>query len=310
DKHVRWTDFVANHRPTTDPPDAAPWHLDTDDQLDSFCGRRAAEIVRAATTGHTGDAGDHPLYLQVCFPGPHPPFDPTSEYLPDHPGLPAPISGPRNGPVSPIELRYRRAQRRWTANDIARSRRAYFGKVALVDHCIGRVLAALEETHLDEHAWIILAADHGELLGDHGLHGKVLPFESSIRIPLLIRPPGGTVARVDPGATQLLDVVATIRGVAGLDAGRWGTSLVDRVLAPSSPSSSSSSSPGVVFGNFGYVGLRTPELTMTWDVRSGDPLELFDRTVDPHQLENRVDDARYRDPMRAGWAVVVRERAQ
>lgn len=299
DKHVRWTDFVGNHRPTSGPPDSSPWHLDTEDHLDSYCARRAAEAVRV-------DPGDRPLYLQVCFPGPHPPFDPTSEFLLEHP-LPPPISGPRRGPVSPIELRYRRAQRRWTADDIARSRRAYFGKVALLDHAIGRVLAALEETDLDEQAWIILTADHGELLGDHGFHGKVLPFESSIRIPLLIRPPGGTTARVDRGVTELLDVVATIRGIAGLDVGGWGASLVDRVRAPSSPSPCS---PGVVFGNLGYVGLRTPELTMTWDARTGDPLELFDRSVDPHQLENRVDDLGYKHSMRAGWQVVVDERAR
>jgi len=291
DKHVRWKDFVANHRPTVDPPDAAPWHLDTEDHLDSFCARRAAELVRAYPD-------DRPLYLQVCFPGPHPPFDPTTEYLPDpqRPGLPAPISGRRTGPVAPMEQRYRRAQRRWTADAIARSRRAYFGKVALVDRCIGRVLGALAETHLDEQAWIIVTADHGELLGDHGLHGKVLPFESAIRIPLLVRPPGGTTPRVDHTVTELLDVVATVRDVAGLDAGRWGQSLVDRVRAAASPSAGS-----VVFGNLGYVGLRTRELTMTWDARTGQPLELFDRTVDPHQLENCVDDPRHRDAMRAGW---------
>ncbi|MEO8701596.1 MAG: sulfatase-like hydrolase/transferase [Kofleriaceae bacterium] len=296
DKHVRWVDFVANHRPTSDPPDAAPWHLATEDHLDSFCAGRAAELVHAAP--------DRSLYLQVCFPGPHPPFDPTTEYLPRRTDLPLPISGPRKGPVSPMELRYRRAQRRWTADDIARSRRAYFGKVALVDRCIGRVLTALRETHLDDQAWIILTADHGELLGDHGLLGKVLPFESSIRIPLLIRPPGGTAARVDRGVTELLDVVATVRGIAGHDAGRWGSSLVDRVLAPSASSPAS-----VVFGNFGYVGVRTSELTMTWDARTGAPTELFDRTVDPHQFENRVDDPRYTEPMRDGWAAVLRERA-
>ena len=296
DKHVRWKDFVANHRPTTKPPDAAPWHLDTEDHLDSFCGRRAAEIIRAPRS-------DRPLYLQVCFPGPHPPFDPTTEYLLDPHDIPSPISGPRRGPVAPMEQRYRRAQRRWTADDIASSRRAYFGKVALVDHSIGKVLAAIKETHLDEQAWIILTADHGELLGDHGFHGKVLPFESSIRVPLIIRPPGGTTGRIDRGITELLDVVATVRAVAGVDAGSWGASLVDRVRAPSSSSSGS-----VVFGNLGYVGLRTPELTMTWDARTGDPLELFDRTVDPDQFENRVEDPRYQDPMRAGWADVTRAR--
>ncbi len=287
DKHVRWTDFVAHHKPSTNPPDLAPWHLTTEDQLDSFCARRAAELIRAPT--------DRPLYLQVCFPGPHPPFDPTTEYVPDH-AIPPPISGPRTGPVSPIELRYRRAQRRWTTDDIARSRRAYAGKVSLVDHCIGQVLAALAETKLDEQAWIIVTADHGELLGDHGFHGKVLPFESSIRIPLLIRPPGGTTGRVDRGVAELLDVVATIRAIAGLDA----SGLVERVLAPSTPSPRS-----VVFGNLGYVGYRTPELTMTWDARTGDPLEVFDRTVDPQQFDNRVDDARYRDAMRAGWNAVT-----
>jgi arylsulfatase len=284
DKHVRWMDFVANHQPSSDPPDAAPWHLDTGDHLDSYCARRAVETIRAAPA---------PLYLQVCFPGPHPPFDPTTEFLLDR-DVPPPISGARKGPIAPMELRYRRAQRRWTAGDIARSRRAYFGKVALVDRCIGHVLAAIDETLPD--AWIIVTADHGELLGDHGLFGKVLPFESSIRIPLLIRPPGGTQGRVDHGVTELLDVVATIRAIARIDAGRWGTSLVDRVRAPASTSARS-----VVFANLGYVGLRTPELTMTWDARSGQPLELFDRMVDPHQCENRVDDPHDRDRMQAGW---------
>jgi arylsulfatase len=292
DKHLRWTDFVANHRPSSDPPDAAPWHLATEDHLDSYCARRAVDVVRSAS---------EQLYLQICFPGPHPPFDPTTEYLPR--AVPPPITGPRRGPISPIELRYRRAQRRWTADDVARSRRAYFGKVALVDRCIGRVLTALAETGLDERAWIILTADHGELLGDHGVFGKVLPFESSIRIPLLVRPPGGTSGRVDRSVVELLDVVATVRDIAGLDAGPWGSSLVDRVRTPTPPSSRS-----VVFANLGYVGLRTPELTMTWDARRGDPLELFDRSVDPQQFENRVDDPQYREAMRAGWAEVNRSR--
>ncbi len=286
DKHLRWKDFVEHHRPTSAPPDAAPWHLGTDDHLDSFCARRAVEVVRTRT--------ERPLYLQVCFPGPHPPFDPTSEFVSSL-DLPPPIDGPRTGPIAPLELRYRRAQRRWPAGDIARSRRAYFGKVALVDHCIGRVLDALAETRLDEQAWVILTADHGELLGDHGLFGKVLPFESSIRIPLLIRPPGGTQGRVDRGITELLDVVATIRDIAGVGGGRWGTSLVDREPSPRS----------VVFGNLGYVGLRTPELTMTWDARSANPLEVYDRSSDPKQCENRVDVPRYRDALKTGWAAVV-----
>lgn len=299
DKHARWKDFVAHHRPTSEPPDAAPWRLGTDDHLDTFCARRAAEVVRAAPA-------DRPLYLQVCFPGPHPPFDPTSEFVPelDRAGLPPPITGRRVGPVAPMELRYRRAQRGWTADGIARSRRAYFGKVALVDHGIGRVLAALADTGLDRQAWILVTSDHGELLGDHGCFGKVLPFESSIRIPLLVRPPGGTQGRVEHGVAELLDVVATIRQIAGVAPGRWGSSLVDRVHGAAAPTTSRP----VVFANLGYVGVRTDELTLTWDARTGEPLEVFDQSVDPDQLDNRVGDRRYREALDAGWDRVARER--
>lgn len=274
DKHVRWTDFVAHHRPSSQPPDVAPWQLDTEDQLDSFCARRAIEILHTARD---------PLYLQVCFPGPHPPFDPTTEFLQTR-ELPPPISGSRKGPVSPIELRYRRAQRRWTAEDIAQSRRAYAGKVALVDYNVGRVLAAIPRD-----AWIIVTADHGELLGDHGMFGKVLPFESAIRVPLLIRPPGGG-SRIDRGVAQLVDVTAKIREIAGLPS---------RVRV----------SDAAVFGNLGYTGLRTSELTMTWDARTGEPLEVYDRSDDPQQLENRVEDPRYRESLRAGWATRVSSEA-
>lgn len=282
DKHVRWMDFVAHHDPASDPPDAAPWHLATEDHLDMYCARRAADVIRAGSRD--------PLYLQVCFPGPHPPFDPTSEFVRAR-ALPPPIAGPRSGPIAPVELRYRRAQRPWTAGDIARSRAAYFGKVALVDRAIGLVRAALADTGLDERAWIIVTADHGELLGDHGMFGKVLPYESSIRIPLIVRPPGGTAARIDRGVVELLDVVATVRGIAGLGA----APLIERVRTPIDAPPRS-----VVFANLGYVGVRTPDLTMTWDARTGEPLALFDRTVDPQQRDNRVADPQYRDALRAG----------
>jgi hypothetical protein len=95
---------------------------------------------------------------------------------------------------------------------------------------------------------------------------------------------------------DLLDVVATIREIAGVDGERWGRSL----LRPSA-------TLGVVFANFGYIGLRTDELTITW-AKTGAPLEVYDRGIDPHQYENVVEDRRYLDRVRAGWAHVLRER--
>jgi hypothetical protein len=111
-------------------------------------------------------------------------------------------------------------------------------------------------------------------------------------------------ARVDRGVTELLDVAATIRAIAGVAPGRWGASLVDRIVAPAAPSIDRA----VVFANLGYVGVRTEALTMTWDAKTGEALEVYDRAIDPQQRDNRVGDPRHAEALRAGWAEVVRER--
>lgn len=290
DKLARWRDYVAQHSLDSAPPDTPPWNLSTEDHLDSFCARAAAERVR-------GYQGDSPLYLQVNFPGPHPPFDPTIEFLEpldeQDPELPLPILDASTGPLSPVARRYRRKQREWTESEARRLRIAYFGKVALVDQGVGRVMEALGDAGLMDEAWIMLASDHGELLGDHHMTGKVLCYEAALRVPLLVRPPGGTHSRVDPGPVNLLDVVATISAIAGLSP-TGGQSLTERVLAGPSPVDESRS---VVFENMGTVGIRSPTATMTWDRSSAQPVELFDREGDPLQLHNVVDVPAYRETL-------------
>jgi arylsulfatase len=280
DGYRRWRDRTAHHPLIGPPPDAAPWHLGTEDHLDSFCARVAADRIRALPD-------DRPAYLQVCFPGPHPPFDATSEFLaaldPADPGLPRPISRGGTGPVSPVAHRYRRRQRPWSDEELLQLRVAYFAKVALVDRAVGRVWAALAEAGLTERAWILVTSDHGELLGDHGLVGKVLCYESAVRVPLLVRPPGGLVGRVDPGPVDTIDVARTVEQIAGLRP----DGLARRVLEGPDGAGEHRS---IVFENLGTVGLRHPRWTMAWDRRLGRPVELYDRVDDPQQRHNRVDD--------------------
>ncbi|MFQ5478441.1 MAG: sulfatase [Candidatus Binatia bacterium] len=98
---------------------------------------------------------------------------------------------------------------------------AYDGEVLYADYCLGRLVEALEERGIFDEALVIVTADHGESLGDHGhyfRHGQSL-HEPSARVPLLIKPPGGRTEGVPTrweGAVSLVDVFSTLLDYAGV----------------------------------------------------------------------------------------------
>jgi arylsulfatase A-like enzyme len=67
--------------------------------------------------------------------------------------------------------------------------RTYYRLITRADLALGRIMAAVEEAGLDRNTVIIYSSDHGSLLGAHGLVGKWLMLEESIRVPLIIRDP-------------------------------------------------------------------------------------------------------------------------
>ncbi|MCB9746487.1 MAG: sulfatase-like hydrolase/transferase [Alphaproteobacteria bacterium] len=93
----------------------------------------------------------------------------------------------------------------------------YLAEVGFVDMQVGRLMAALQESGALEDTWVIVMADHGEGLGDHGeaMHG-VLLYNATTRIPLIMRPPGGRdqdVAYHFPVSS--VDVLPTILELVG-----------------------------------------------------------------------------------------------
>jgi arylsulfatase A-like enzyme/Tfp pilus assembly protein PilF len=105
----------------------------------------------------------------------------------------------------------------------------YDGEIAYADELVGRFLDVLAATGRRDGALVVVTADHGEGLGDHGEdeHGMLL-YRETVRVPLLVRLPrgsrGGT--RV-AGAVSHADVAATLLDLAGLDSrGLDGAPLV------------------------------------------------------------------------------------
>ena len=133
-----------------------------------FDERPAAEVVRPAMEW-LDSRGDKPFFLWTHF------FDPHQPQL----------------PPSPFSERY--------------AHNLYDGEIASVDDAIGRLMARLEERDLLGNTLIVLTADHGEGLGDHGeLTHALLLYSSTVRVPLLIRDPR------DLAETRINTPVATV----------------------------------------------------------------------------------------------------
>ena len=85
-----------------------------------------------------------------------------------------------------------------------------------IDIQIGRVLEKLEEMGELENTYIFYTSDHGIAIGRHGLQGKQNLYEHSWRVPLIVKGPGIAPGSRAPGKAYLLDTLATLCDLAGI----------------------------------------------------------------------------------------------
>ena len=151
---------------------------------------------------------------------------------------------------------------------------------------------------------MIFTSDHGELMGDHGILGKTLMYEESIRVPLLVRAPKlgrrqrrirGNFSHIDlvPTLLELMDQplpenlqgasrVPVLRGETGLDD-------VDIFVEWSGTDGHAPASLGEAEVNQSMgEPLRTVISAERWklNVYTRGQHELYDLNTDPHELEN------------------------
>jgi len=86
-----------------------------------------------------------------------------------------------------------------------------------VDDLIGEILDKLDELGLADNTLVVFVSDHGEMLGDHGMHSKMIFYEGSVHVPFLMRFPG----RIKPGTVveepvSTMDVFPTILEYLGM----------------------------------------------------------------------------------------------
>lgn len=87
-----------------------------------------------------------------------------------------------------------------------------------IDIQIGRVLNKLEAMGELENTYIFYTADHGMAIGRHGLQGKQNLYEHTWRVPFIVKGPGIKAGSRATGNIYLLDVLATMCELAGIEA--------------------------------------------------------------------------------------------
>jgi len=295
--YVAMWDYIENNLP----PDIAPWFITTDENVDVWCAQIAADWLRAYDT-------DQPFYLQVNLPGPHSPFDSTTEFRALYD-----VTDPRLGtailevPANPSPLVAFLLDHKedggfgtLTLDQSKALLLSYYAKITMIDYAVTRVIDALQETGLLDNTWLIYGADHGELVGDHMLWGKVAMYEGSVRTPLLVRPPGGVTGWTSEGLVDQVDLTATILEMAGLDNQASGSSRFAQIVQGPTDPGAQIGKPTIIAeidGNtlspppvLGAAMVRRDRYKLVMDLDAGVTSELYDLEADPDEVNNLVSD--------------------
>jgi len=167
------------------------------------------------------DRREGPWFAHLSQFRPHPPYAAAGAFatMYDPTAMPAPIA--------PAAERHRLHERLThhpslkvppDAVGMNNLRAQYFGMVSEADEQLGRVWAALESRGEWEDTFILVTADHGDQLGDHGYTGKAGFFEQSYHILGLLRDPRPGVVRgaVVEAFTENVDVFPTLCEAMGI----------------------------------------------------------------------------------------------
>ena len=176
--------------------------------------------------------------------------------------------------------------------------RIVYGLISRMDLAVGRIMSVLRRRGLDDNTIVIWASDHGSFLGAHGLKGKWLMYEESIRIPLIIRDPRqGAGGRRRVGQMALnIDLAPTMLDFAGV---QIPERMQGKSLAPIVKGSNQTLRDDWYYEHFyeHQANIRPTEgvRTKTWKyVRYPKEIpvyeQLFDVSKDPYELEDLARD--------------------
>jgi N-acetylglucosamine-6-sulfatase len=234
------------------------------------------------------------------------PGAPRHEHMFDHARLP--FSPARNEADMSDKGVYMSSRSPLRARELRTVRREYRGRLEslqALDQSVARTVRTLRKQRVLHKTVIVFTSDNGWLLGEHRYVGKILPYEESLRVPLLVRGPGfrpGAVRHQPVGLPDITrTVVALARASAPVRKPLDGVSLGalarrPRYLSRRAIPIVAGPKPAVQrpYGRvpeYLYQGVWTPRHTyIDWQFADGRvDEEFYDKVTDPYQ-ERSIDD--------------------
>ncbi|MFW5744543.1 MAG: sulfatase, partial [Spirochaetota bacterium] len=183
---------------------AFTWDLDEDMHSDVFVGEFAQWWLRTYPL-------EQPLFMEVGFPGPHPPYDPVPRWLDRYIDKDLPLREYTNEEIAaqpePM-LALRRHMMEVDHDSVVHldaptqeqrhyQRACYLANVSMIDEQVGGIMDTLASQGLLDDTVVVFASDHGDSLGDHGHSQKWNMYEETVHVPAIVWM--GERARVELG---------------------------------------------------------------------------------------------------------------
>lgn len=161
----------------------------------------------------------------------------------------------------------------------------YYASVSYTDKLIGDVLQELKNLNLEKETIVILWGDHGWHLGEHNFWGKHNTMKLSLKVPLIIKVPGGKNGISNAAIVESADIFPTLCELAGISLpeqlqGKSFTSLIDNSSNKFRKYAYSRFLDGDVVINERYA------YTHYTGGKFGDGIMLYDHANDPDENEN------------------------
>ncbi len=278
----------------------------------TWCFERAREFIDQQ------DA-DQPWLVSINPFSTHDPFDILEEFYRKYDPASLPLPRMREGELAgkPAcqQERYTEHADAFTLNKTADQmtgdelrvmKAAYYATIEHIDFELGRFMDYLEANGLRENTLIIFNADHGDMLGDHGLLRKgPFMYDPALRVPLILCLPGVVpVGQLVHGLVEQVDIAPTLLELLGMEipARMQGRSLLP-LIRKEIPEHAHRNGVYAEYYNSNRSLAGRPVFATMWReskckivVHHGEDLgELYDLENDPHEFVNLWDEPEYRD---------------
>ncbi len=272
----------------TRPTEHFAGELAVDMTIDWLAARRASvEDQGAGKAGAAGSPSKKPFFVWLHLFDPHTPHTPPEPFASGYePSAPAGLT-----PVATWAPFRTPGLRPFVEQVLGANKDLYDGEVAYLDRQVGRLLDFLRSRHMLEDTVVVLVADHGESLGEHGVSFRHVGLhDTTTHVPMMIRwPERHGVGRRFHGLVQTIDLFPTLLGALGLPVPKQDGEDLHKLTGPGR-----AGRRAVFAEHAGRLGLMVRTAEWKYILSAGntrffpDGPSLYDLRTDPGENANRA----------------------